>query len=843
MAASSGISGVLAALSAQAWIILALAGAWLVALGAGATLFWHNWRSAVDQTALIESLRQSQAQYREFIENTPDGIFTADSDGRVMDVNPGGCSLFGFTREEIISKKITDFFSAEELPALRSLLDELPQGKTLRTEKLIVRKDGTQISAEISAHWLPDGRFQAIVRDISERKQAHEMLLRSEMRFHALIEKAPDGIVLVSAEGNMLYVSPVGLKIFGYQLSELQNTNPMNLTHPDDLPMVLGALNSLFQNPMLVPTVQYRFRHQDGSWRWVESTFSNMLAESSVKAIVINYRDVTDRKLAEDELREYRIHLEELVKVRTEALMVAKDQAEAANRAKSEFLAVMSHEIRTPMNGVLGMAHLVLQTDLTDKQRNYLTNLQISGQTLLVTINDILDFSRIESGKLELETTNFSLDEVLGGLSNTAAFRAQAKGLELIFNTAAGIPRTLVGDPYRLGQVLQNLVGNAIKFTDAGQVVVRVRLKEQRAGQVVLEFSVRDTGIGITRLQLANLFQPFTQADSSTSRKYGGSGLGLIISRRLVELMGGEVRVESQPGHGSTFIFDVILSLPPGETLEALQVDAEIQGRRVLVVDDNLEVLDALQAALESFNCRVFTERSAEAGLALLRPGAHFDLVLMDWDMPGGMDGMEAVRYIRNDPWLREILIILMISAEEKLRQAENKELDGYLVKPITLTSLADALSLVFSQKNQDETKPAKKTANKDAIDKLTGGRILLVEDNEINQILAVDLLTGVGLQVSVADHGEEAVEMVQQERFDAVLMDIHMPGMDGYEACKQIRQLNIPNTADLPVIAMTADAMEGDREKAITAGMNDYVSKPVDVAQLIQVLLRWVKH
>ena len=527
-------------------------------------------------------------------------------------------------------------------------------------------------------------------------------------------------------------------------------------------------------------------------------------------------------------------------------LALAKEKAEDATKAKSDFLANMSHEIRTPMNAIIGLSHLALKTPLNAKQRDYVSKVHNAGTSLLGVINDILDFSKIEAGKLDIETTDFRLDEVISSVTTLTAQKAHDKGLEFLAHVSPEIPENLLGDPLRLGQILTNFVNNAVKFTERGEIRLNIGLLERTGEKVQLKFSVRDTGIGMTREQSAKLFQPFVQADSSTTRKHGGTGLGLTISRRLVELMGGRVWLESEPGVGSTFFFTVWLEVGTAKGSGKI-VPEQLAHLRVLIVDDNAAAREILAEPLSAIASHVMTVASGPEAIAAIKaqnPAAPFDIVFMDWRMPG-MDGLQASRLIKSDETLTKQPAIVLVTAfgrEEVREESERLNLDGFLVKPVTKSMLVDMLVDVFAVPDAGGTAPS--APEKEAVNLLQGARILLTEDNEINQQIAVELLEGVGAKVQIANNGREAVETLttgpQPPPYDLVLMDLQMPEMDVYQATKKLR--SDPRFATLPIIAMTAHATMEERQRCLAAGMNDHISKPIDPALLFETVGRYYK-
>ncbi len=523
--------------------------------------------------------------------------------------------------------------------------------------------------------------------------------------------------------------------------------------------------------------------------------------------------------------------------------------AEASNRAKSEFLANMSHEIRSPLNGVIGMAQLLGDTRLDDRQRDYLNKMNIASKNLLDIINDILDFSKIDAGMLDIESVSFELDKVLKGLSDQINLSAQQKELKVLFDIAPNIPYAMVGDPLRLNQILLNLTNNAVKFTEQGEIVVSAKLVEENKTQVTLGFSVSDTGIGLSQEQISNLFNAFTQADGSITRKFGGTGLGLTISKHLVELMEGEITATSEPGVGSCFSFTARFGLDPEVGLSSRHTPQDLMGVRVLIVDDCVTSRDILQQHLDTFGFRVSQADSGEAALrALLKTdtASRFSMVIMDWKMPemNGIETTRAVRRLANLSKIPEMPIIIMLSAYDVtgvINEAKSAGVHSVLTKPAHRSTLFDTIMQAFNKKTPPIVTPlTQPSSTAVAAERVKGNhRVLLVEDIAINQEVAKAMLEKVGLHVSIASDGRQAVDRVAKDSFDLVLMDIQMPTMDGYEATRLIRE--DARFDKLPIIAMTANAMQGDRERCLKAGMNDHVAKPIILEDLYNCLGLWL--
>jgi polar amino acid transport system substrate-binding protein len=781
----------------------------------------------------------SQQQMRTVVDCIQAVIFMKDRQGRHLLVNTYYEAATGISAQTIIGKTDFDVMPkevAEKIVAQDQSVMESRQPLTF--EETVPGPDGslhhylTTKVPLINEQGMVYG-LTGIAFDITERKTMESALRENEMQLQTMIANIPGTFYrcLPFHPWTMVFISDQVEQLLGYPAADFMGEEPKRVfgefIHPDDVEAtgrdIAEALTE--KRPY---TVEYRVSDREGDIHWVYAKGMAIYDDKGAAQYLDGgLFDITPRKLAEEEMRK------------------AREIAEEATKAKSDFLANMSHEIRTPMNAIIGMSDLALQTNLNARQKNYIEKVHRSGEALLGVINDILDFSKIEAGKLSMEAIDFRLEDVFDHLANLIGLKTEEKGLELMFDLPPEYPSALIGDPLRLGQVLINLGNNAVKFTEQGEIVISVEVEEEDAKTTKLHFAVRDTGIGLSPEQQKKLFQSFSQADASTTRKYGGTGLGLTISKKLTEMMDGEIWVESEAGEGSTFHFTAELGKQQGVPSKRRSATTELGDLRVLVVDDNGTAREILSSILAGFGLRVDQAKSGQAALELLETAGDKDpytLVLMDWKMPG-MDGVEAARRIQSDQQLTEIPTVIMVTAygrEDARQTAKDVNISSFLTKPVTSSTLHDAIMLAMGHELVSETRTSNRSDQADAaIAKLRGAHVLLVEDNEINQELALELLSSNGIRVEVANDGQEALDLLAKESFDGVLMDCQMPVMDGYEATRKLRAQE--RFKDLPVLAMTANAMAGDREKVLAAGMNDHIAKPINVQEMFSIMARWI--
>jgi two-component system sensor histidine kinase/response regulator len=776
--------------------------------------------SGTRDSAHERELEQSLTILSGLARSSPIGLYVVQ-EGKFQYVNSRFEEISGYTHEELLGTDSLGYVHPDDRDAVRTkavaALKNEQNSEFRPYEYRVVCKSGesrwimeTVTPVDFRGKRATLGNFM----DITEKKQAEEL-------YATLADNSPVAIYIM--QGNrIVYANSELQNASGYNREELLNIDPSILVHPDDVQSTRTNAIEMLKGKLLQP-FEFRFVTKNGNTRWAMQRVSSVFYKGKPATLAVSI-DITQRKEMET------------------ALQKAKEDAEIANRAKTEFLAHMSHEIRTPMNAVVGLSHLALKTDLEPKQRDYLNKIQSSANTLMGIINDILDLSKIEAGKLEIESSFFRLDQLLSNIEAILSPKAQEKGLRLYFQTNPDIPLGLLGDSLRLGQVLTNLVGNAVKFTHSGTVMVSVEPVSKDEQHITLKFSVTDTGIGMTEPQQRKLFEPFTQADSSMNRRYGGTGLGLAISKQLVERMGGRIGVKSTPGTGSTFTFTIVLGL----TTEGLTRNKaplfSLRDLRVLVVDDSPAEAKAMSQMLTAMSFNVTVVNSGRDALKTLNNWERpYDLVITDWRMPD-IDGFETIRRIRGLlklPKQPKIFLVTAYAREEARHQAEQLGLDAFLVKPVSSSILFDTVIQVFGKGEPVHPNTASQQADATSI---AGARVLVVEDNEINQQVARENLESYGLVVEVAANGRQAIQLLTDlnYQFDIILMDIQMPEMDGFEATRLIRAEYSKDT--LPVIAMTAHTLQSEVQHCLDEGMNDYISKPVDPNRLREVLIRWIK-
>ena len=763
--------------------------------------------------------RNTEAMLNSLLENLPAAVCLFDSSCRCRKLNAMCASIFGFTEQTALDGVPgTDFPVASGVLSEKVLRDVLESGEPRMFPHSRTDADGK--TAYYQTTLVPlrkaDEKTDAVLclsADMTTQKLLEKKLSEQLAFAQKLLKTSPIG-VLIAVEGFIRYSNPRAREL-------------MDLREEMDVARVYPQLR---EAAAMLPTLEdtltdiaLKSRDAQGQPHHLRVTYTRTEYEGAPGIICWLVDDTQNKELEKQ-------------------LVLAKEEAETASRAKSDFLANMSHEIRTPMNGIIGMTHLTLQTELTSRQRDYLTQISTSANTLLRIVNDILDFSKIEAGKLEMEHADFQLEQVLEEVASIADLSAAEKGLELLSRISPDVPPVLEGDALRLSQILLNLVGNAIKFTQSGHVLVSVTQERHEGSKTRLRFSVSDTGIGMTSEQIGNLFESFTQADNSTTRRYGGTGLGLAICKRLVNLMGGEIHVRSTPGHGSDFIFTAEFGTVAVPERRLLLPSHPLHGERILIVDDNELSRNILSGMLREFQLDPVSAASVGEAVRLCRDAARegrpYRVALVDWLMPG-MNGKDTAQAICAALPKRPVILFMATIHDRPDVLAhirEGKDIPMRLItKPVTPSSLISALL----EAEQPQDRPDRAEPSAAPFPELMGARVLLAEDNAINRQVANEILQSSGVSVEPAGDGLEAVEKLWEGGYDAVLMDIQMPGMDGLKATRILREY--ARFDNLPIIAMTAHAMNGDREKSLSVGMQDYIAKPIEPSVLLSTLARWI--
>jgi two-component system sensor histidine kinase/response regulator len=863
-------SEVYAPLRERLWWLIAFIGALLIGAGTGLGLVWRQQlaRFYRERYEAADALSESDSKLEAITDSAPDAILMMDPEGRVSYWNPAAEDILGYTKAEATGRNLHELIAPQcyheayltALPEFQSTGRGAAVGKTLTLQAH--RKEGREITValSLSAVRIKDGwHAVGVIRDITEWKLVEEALQRSEERFRVLFESSRDAMMTLEPPlWNFTSGNPAAVEMFGGK-----NEEEFITYGPGDLSPMLqpdgrasaGKAGEMIERAVRDGSHLFEWTHRRvGGEEFPALVLLTRMEFAGKEILQATVRDITAQKRTERDLHQA---IEELERAnsRLEAAIERANsmalEAQMASIAKSRFLANMSHEIRTPMNGVIGMIELLLNTELSEEQCRYAETVRSSGEALMGIINDILDFSKIEADKLEMETLDFDLRVMLEDTAELLALRAHEKHLDFICRIDPEVPTFLRGDPGRLRQILVNLGGNAIKFTDRGEVCIQVTLELETGDRIKARFEVRDTGIGIPQDKIGILFNAFQQVDATTTRRFGGTGLGLAISKRLVEIMGGEIGIESAEGRGSTFRFTIVLGKQPYRDRGEEMPRADLRDARVLAVDDNATNRLVLAEQMASWGLRHAGAESASKALEMLRAarvaGDPFRIVLTDMQMPV-MDGESLGRAIKDDPELRDTLLVMMTSLGRRgdARRLNAIGFSAYLTKPVKQSQLYDCLATVLGGgvppvKTEETALVTRHTLSEARRQKV---RILLAEDNATNQQVALGILGKLGFHADVVTDGWAAVQALEKIDYDIVFMDVQMPVMDGYEATSRIRDLSSPiRKRRVPIIAMTAHAMKGDRERCLEAGMDDYISKPIVPQAIAEALDKWLDY
>ena len=781
-----------------------------------------------------------EERYRFILDAIEMGVWDWDIESEVMTWNENMYSLYGFEKDEKFSN-MENFQAALHPSDVKRVGNEVdftintPGVEFESTFRIIKNeKDIRYIQAFSKAYRNEAGlatRMVGLNRDITKEKELEEESKELSEKYELILNNTKVGVWDWDIKSNKISRSRTILELFEAPDNSDENFDTTfgrftEKVHPEDLKKLESDMEKIRSGKIENFESEIRIITSNGTTK-------------HLKSVVNNEKD-DDGNL----IRIYGIFLDNTkIKEYEKELIKQKEKAEAANRSKSEFLANMSHEIRTPMNAIMGLTYLTQKTELDNKQKDYLDKIQKSSTSLLGILNDILDFSKVEAGKIELENIEFEIDDVLESVSDIVTAKAAEKGLEVIFSIDQDVPRYIVSDPLRIKQIILNLCSNAVKFTEHGEIILKIEKVASELNDVELKITISDTGIGINENQIGNLFKTFTQADSSTTRKYGGSGLGLAISKNLVDLLGGKIGVTSEYGKGSNFFFTFMCKVSNQNINNSRTPHVDLVGMKVLVCDDNESLREFFQDILTSFSFEVTTVDNGYDAIKEIQYSnpKPYDLILMDWKMPD-LDGIETINEI-NKLKLSRIPTIIMVTAyakEEVLQKSDEIKFDAFLSKPVTPSALYDSIVELFEPKIGTVASNGSKTINNDEkYEIFSGKKVLLVEDNEINQLVAKELLNNEGILVDIANNGDEAIFMSHKKNYDIVLMDLHMPEKDGYDAALGIREKY--SSEELPIIAMTADAMSGVKEKCLKVGMNGFITKPVKAERLYHILSKWL--